>query len=249
MFKTARIPYSVNAQFAHAFAGGWEQAKVTGVLSGRWLKYDMNSAYLWASTLGLPRPSTFKFAKRLAARPGLYHLELATTLDHLPYPYNMRRFVNATDDEINLYGLPIARVISGVTWEDSLPEDVVTEVVKRFSFGREVSKAYWGRWCSTDTIRCTVGEASWELPNPALNLVWAHVLIGRVRARVWQESKNAAHVFVDSIITTDEIRTGSGLGAWRLDAEYASGVKIRHAGFYGPADSDEWDRTSGQKTA
>jgi hypothetical protein len=249
VFRTARIPASINAQFSHSFAGGWEQAKMTGVLPGRWLKYDLNSAYLWASTLGLPRPSTFKFARRLAVRPGLYHVELATNLEHLPYPYNARRFVNATDDEINLYGLPIHRIISGVTWEDYLPEDVVTNVIKQFSFGKEVSKAYWGRWCSSDTIRCTCGDKVWELPNPTQNLVWAHLLIGRVKARVWQESKNAAHIFVDSIITRDEIRTADGLGSWRLDAEYANGVKVQHAGFYGPADSSKWDRTSGRKKA
>lgn len=249
VFRTARIPYSVNMQFAHSFAGGWEQARQTGTLSGSWRKYDLNSAYLWASTLGLPRPSTFKYASKIAKRPGLYHIELAAQLDHLPYPYNTRRFVNATDDEINLYSLPIRRIIGGVTWEDSLPEDVVSAVVSRFSFAKEVSKSYWGRWCSTETIRCTVGAKHWELPNPCLNLVWAHLLIGRVRARVWQEAASAAHVFVDSIITTDALKVGTGLGSWRLDAEYPDGVKVRHAGFYGPANSDKWDRTSGTKSA
>lgn len=245
MFPTAAIPRSVNAQFEGQFAGGWEEAKTTGVLRGRWLKYDLNSAYLWASTLGLPRPSTFRYTDDISNKASMYALELAANIDTLPYPFNQRRLVNATLEEIDLYSLPIKRVISGVTWDDYLDEDVVTRIINQMSFGKEVSKAYWGLWCSTTTVRCTTQKKTWELRNNALNLVWAHVLISRVKARVWSESKNAAHVFVDSIITQDTLPTGTRVGDWRLDAEYANGVKVKHAGFYGPADSDSWDRTSG----
>lgn len=245
-FNSPRVRHTFNHLFGYAFVGGWQEAKATGVLRGRWKQYDLNSAYLWASTLGLPKVASFRYSEHIGKLPGLYNLELECTLEHLPYPFNEYRFVNATSYEIELYGLPVKRIIGGVTWDDCHDEDAVTRIVKQFTFQKEVSRAYWGRWCSDTPIDCVTKNKTWQLRNPVLNYVWAHFLVSSVKAKVWQESKNACHIFVDSIITPDELPIGSGLGEWKLVKEYEQGVRIRHAGFYGPA-KGKWDKTTGKK--
>lgn len=219
---------------------------MTGVLRGRWRKYDLNSAYLWASTLGMPKVKSFRMSRNPGRLPGMYNLELVQPVESLPYPFNVARFVNATTAEIDLYNLPIRRIINGVIWEDAHPEDCITRVVKQFTFAKQVSKSYWGRWCSQTPIECNTPSRTWELRNPLLNLVWAHFLISAVKRKVWQDGKNAAHVFVDSIITRDELPTGDAVGDWRHERTYEDGIKIRHAGYFGPRIGAP-DKTTGEK--
>jgi hypothetical protein len=242
-YRSPRVRRTYNQYFEYSFYGAWEEAKKVGVLRGRWHKYDLNSAYMWAASLGLPTIGSVRISKHLGKFRGLYNLELEAPLEHLPYPYNSHRFVNATDEEIDLYSLPIKKILGGVTWTDYVEGDPIIKTVKQFTFAKEVSKSFWGRWCSSSPIQCRSISKEWEIRNPILNLIWAHVLIGRVKMRVWSESKNAAHVFVDSIITQDVLPTGDRLGEWKHEKTY-DGLRVKHPGFYGPANGD-WDRTTG----
>ena len=246
VYKSPRVRRSLQAPFEPWFAGGWQEAKMTGVIRGRWRRYDLNSAYLWACTLGLPEIRSVRVSTAVGSLPGMYALELAKADESLPYPFNMARTVCATTEEIDLYALPVKKILGGVTWTDSIDGQPIVDTVKQFTFAKEVSKTFWGRWCSTIPVECETRTGKrWPLRNPIQNLVWAHLLVSRVKQRVWNEGRNAAHVFVDSIITTDVLPTGAELGAWREEREYPDGLTIRHAGFYGSG--GVWEKVSGAR--
>jgi hypothetical protein len=246
-FKSPRVRWSVNALLAPYFRGAWNEARVTGVSTGHYRAYDINSAYLWASTLGLPQTRSYQFATSIAfTRPGLYVVTLRDNNMWHPYPFNRERVVLATSDEIEQLNLDIASVDSGVTWTDSLPEDAVTSITRDYSFGKQMSRGYWGRWASADKVTCeTKSGARWEIGNPILNYVWASVILSRVRLRLWEVSKNAIHFFTDSVITRDELPIGTALGNWRHVADFPNGLDIKHAGFYREPDADTWLKHSG----
>jgi len=48
---------------------------------------------------------------------------------------------------------------------------------------------------------------------------------------VWEHSANAAHIFVDSVITKEEIETGEEVGDWKLVNKF-DGIKIRSPGYF-----------------
>lgn len=246
-YRSPRVRWSLHAPFADHFAGGWQQARMTGDLPGKWIQYDLNSAYLWACSLGLPNVRSLRVSRHIGRWPGMYALELVRADDSLPYPFNLTRWVNATTEEIDLYSLPIQRILGGVVWSDEISGDPIIDTIRQFTFAKEVARSFWGRWCSTTPVECTTASgAQWELRNPIQNFVWAHLIIARVKARVFAHGMNAAHIFVDSLITTDELPTGNGLGDWRKEREF-NGLRIRHAGYYG--DAENWTRTSGASAA
>ena len=242
-YRSPRVRWSLHAPLLENFAGGWQQARQTGFLPGRWIQYDLNSAYLWAVSLGLPNVQSMRVSRHIGRWPGIYALELVRADSSLPYPFNLSRYVNASTAEIDRYALPIARILGGVIWSDEIDGAPILDTIRQFTFAKEVARSFWGRWCSTVPVECwTASGKSWELRNPIQNFAWAHLIIARVKARVYEQGVNAAHVFVDSVITTDTLPTGNGLGEWRKEREY-DGLRIKHAGYYGDARS--WARTSG----
>lgn len=246
VYKSPRVRWSLHALFAPWFTGGWQEAKRVGILNGQWRQYDMNSAYLWAVTRGLPDVRSMRVSQQFGRWPGMYAVELTRPLDTLPYPFNACKFVNATTEEIDAYSLPVAKILGGVMWSGEIDGSPIVDAVKQFTFAKECARCFWGRWCSTIPVECATRSGKrWELPNPVQNFVWAHLVVSRVKARVWAESPNAAHIFVDSVITQDDLPTGEGLGEWRQTEMFNDGVKIKHAGFYGDATARGWKRTSG----
>lgn len=244
MFRSPRVRWSLHCPFVPWFVGGWQEARRVGLLPGIWRQYDLNSAYLWAATAGLPDVRSLRTSQHFGKWPGMYALELTRTIADLPYPFNTSRFVNATTAEVDLYALPVARIIGGVIWNADVDGAPIVDLINQFSFAKECARSFWGRWCSTAPLECaTRSGRRWALPNPVQNFVWAHCVVSRVKSRVWLEARNAAHVFVDSVITTDELSTGEGLGQWRQEKVYNDGVRIKHAGYYGAPEL--WEKTSG----
>lgn len=244
VYKSPRVRWSLHALFAPWFVGGWQQARKVGLLPGTWRQYDMNSAYLWAVTRGLPDVDSMRVSNVVGRWPGMYALELTHTLENLPYPFNTNRVVNATTEELDAYALPVARILGGVIWSGEIDGAPIVDAVKQFTFAKECARSFWGRWCATTPVECAVRSGKrWQLPNNIQNFVWAHLIVSRVKARVWAESPNAAHIFVDSVITTDELPTGEGLGDWRQTELFENGVRIKHAGYYGAP--HQWRKTSG----
>jgi hypothetical protein len=237
-FYSPRVLRSINETFAPWARFGWQEALRTGQLAGRWTKYDLNSAYLWATTLGLPRMETAEHSDYVGTLPGLYRVRIGpdTGKSGLPYPLGVMRDVNLSTEEIDYYGIPIERVYGGIVWRDLTPPSMVTDVVRQFSFGKQVSKGFWGRWASTDSLSCsTYSGKMWRLPNASLNLVWAHIIVSRIKMRLWEVTRlaPAAHVYVDSIVTQARLPTGTGLGEWKIERAYPNGVYVGRTGCVG----------------
>lgn len=244
-FYTPRVRWSLNEVLSHRLVGGWQQAIQPGAHLGLHRKYDMRSAYLWAGSIGLPDVKSYRLTRPgviARDRGGVYRVELAQLVHSAPYPFNAMRQVLATPQEIETYGLPVARVLSGVSfsfdYNDPAP---MIDHIRAFSFWKQIGRGYWGRWAMIDPIECHVPGKTWNLRNDRTNLVWAHLIISRVRMRVWQavQRAGAVHVFVDSVITRGELPTGTELGAWKLEKEYPAGVAIKAAGCYGDLSAPE----------
>lgn len=235
-FYSPRIPFSINAGLLPHVCGGWEEAKQTGFLPNRWRQYDLNGAYRWAACQGLPDPATFEASKDRVSvrRPGIYVLKL-TGNDAAPYPYNRPGWAAVSDAEIESYNLTWTAQRFGVSWSGYLPLDAVEKVLGTFTFGNEMAKTFWGMWAAQMPIESYYPrkDTTVLLRPITLNLVWAHRLISLVKLRVWEQARNACHVFCDSIITTDTLTTSQKLGDWKLVQEFPDGLYVGGAGRYG----------------
>lgn len=245
-FISPRVPWSVNSLFAPCLAGGWQAALSPGAHKGIFYKYDLRSAYLWAATLGLPDTRTYTRSIQPSAQyDGLYRVKLREPSLSAPFPYNQARECIATNHEIDAYGLRVSEVVDGVVWKRMLSGEKVVEAVCAVSTWKQTGRAYWGRWGQMVKVECTANGKHWHLPNVALNVPWAHLIISRVKMRLWEASSKALHVFVDSVITSEKLQTGENVGDWRLEDLYLNGVIVRAPGQYGDLSLLKLDRMSG----
>lgn len=249
-FKSPRVNYSVNMQLAPCFAGGWQDAIMPGVHLGQHYRYDMRSAYLWAATLGLPDTRTYRRGIRLfdrSGRDGIYRVKLIEPSPGAPFPFDRARECLATNLEIESYNLRVGEVIDGVTWSRTIAGDRIVSAVQMVSAWKQAGRAYWGRWAQSSRIECVAqsGAKRWTLPNVQLNIPWAHLIVSRVKMRLWEYANHAVHVYVDSVITRDVIRTGDSLGDWRLEKVYPEGVIIRGPGQYGDLQERRLEKYAG----
>lgn len=93
-FYSPRVPFTVNHYFEDHFAGAWQEAREIGIVKSHLFKYDLNSAYLWSGSLGLPVPRSFRYSDRLTSRDALYLVEIIPQLG-APFPFNRNRIVTA----------------------------------------------------------------------------------------------------------------------------------------------------------
>jgi hypothetical protein len=246
MFSSPHVRTGVNGLFAPVAHYGWQEALRPGRHKGHWYRYDLNRAYLWASTQGLPRIESMRFSRDPGGRfPGLYRITLHRVSPNAPYPFNTYTEVNASTEEIDEYGLSIAAIHGGYHWTDSLPADCCTKLVDKLSFGKFVAKAYWGRWAGTAGVSCSTHGKTWALSDNKQNLVWAHMIVSRVKQRLYQFTSTAAHIYVDSIIIPHELPTSTELGAWKLEKDYPNGVEVARTGMYGAIGAG-WDASTGR---
>lgn len=237
-YHSPRVIRSVNNLFARHFVGAWEAAPTPGRHSGVWRKYDVNRAYYWALSEGLPDPSSFRWSLN-PRRPGLFLVELPARFPFLPYPLSQTRRVIVSHEEVRTYDLTHLDVRSGVTWTREEKLGPIMASIDGLSCSKRIGQTYWGRWASRAVIDCaTVRDGAdvktWQLQNNLQNFVWAHLILSRVKQAVWRACPRPAHVFCDSIITQEELPTGTGPGQWKLVHEYRDGVRIDGPGRYGP---------------
>jgi hypothetical protein len=246
-FCSPRVRWSDNAVLAPALAGGWQAAISPGIHYGTFHKYDLRSAYLWAATLGMPHTKTYHRSKEpWKKRDGVFRVKLLDNPKDAPFPFCQARECLATGEEIETYNLRIGEVIDGVTWEYMTDAEPIINAVRTVSTWKQAARAYWGRWGQSEKITCHSNGKTWKLPNVALNIPWAHLIISRVRMRVWQAARKAVHVFIDSVITPEKIRTGGEIGDWRLEKIYDDGIFVRGPGQYGSLNESKLERFSGR---
>jgi hypothetical protein len=210
-----------------------------GAHVGTFYKYDLNRAYYWAATEGLPDPKSFRWSLN-ARRPGLFVVELPARYPFLPYPLSQTQRVIVSDAEVKAYQLTHLNVRAGVTWTRETKLRPLLAAIDGMSQSKRMGQTYWGRWASRATVDCTTlrpdgGDSkTWPLRNNLQNFVWAHLILSRVKMKVYAACPRPAHVFCDSIITREPVRTGVAPGDWKLVHTYTDGVRIEGAGRYGP---------------
>lgn len=246
-FKSPRVEYSVNARLAPVFAGGWQDSLNHGAHFGTFYRYDMRSAYLWAATLGLPdtRTYTHSVSPWKTKHDGVYRLSLLEPCSSAPFPFNRTTEVLATSEEIETYGLRVSKVLDGCVWKRTVDGSKVLDAIQLVSTWKQAGRAYWGRWAQMTKVNCYAKGKKWQLPNTTMNIPWAHMIVSRVKMRLWEYSTDALHVYVDSVITPRVLPTGNKLGDWRLEKTYPRGVIIKGPGRYGDIDSPRLERMAG----
>lgn len=247
-FFSPRVPWSINNLLAPCFAGGWQAALVPGVHRGKLYKYDLRSAYLWAATLGLPNVDSYRRCvkpSRRAGIEGLYRVKLQMPNPDAPFPFNHAYECIATAQEMEMYNLRVESIVDGVRWFDTISGDEIVNKIKLVSTWKQAARSYWGRWAQLQRVSCVAGAKIWTLPNISLNIPWAHAIVSRVKMKVWECSRNAVHVYVDSLITPEVLPTGMAVGDWRLEATYHDGVFVKGPGQYGALHSQRLERMAG----
>lgn len=236
LFSSPRIAYTVNRYLAPYFAGAWQEARVVGVVAGPLFRYDLNSAYLWSGSQGLPIAEGFRYTERLTGN-ALCVVDIEPNPD-APHPFNRRSIVLAQPEDVDLYNLRVNRVVAGIRWNDNTNGDEILGITQRFSFWKQIGRAYWGRWAAQQPLKCRsyrngAMQKQWELGNPALNFVWAQLIINRVKRKIYEYDACPVHVFVDAVITRHRLPVSDGVGGWRADGEFPVGLHIVGPGIYG----------------
>ena len=231
-----RVKRTVNAIFDWWPGGPWQEARQTGTHSGVWYRYDICSAYRWASLLGLPDMSSLtvwsdrRYDETL---DGLWVVELQERdRRFLPKLLSGGGPVVMATEELRMYDIRPERVYRAVTWSRTLPSDYVEKTLQKLPCAKEAGRAYWGRWIARDKLTCRSQSKNWYLSNNVANFVWGWLIVGRVRSRVWQASQYACHVYVDEVLIPHELPTGDGIGDWKLKEQY-NGIDVRRTGWYG----------------
>lgn len=245
-FYSPMIPYGPRLALAGGIRGGWQQQMIPpGTYGGAWYKYDITSAYLWAGLEGLPDPTRYRYADRITHLPGLYRCELAPK-PGAPFPYNYGGTFLVSPHEIEFYSLEVRRIYWGVLYPDGayLDPEPFRRAVMRWSFYKAVGRSYWGRWASEMPVTCETWKhgsrnTARELNNPFYNPVWAHLIVSRVRAKLWSatQGRRVARVYVDSIICDTPLETGQNWGDWRLEESYPCGISIAGLNSVRPANA------------
>lgn len=218
--------------------GAWQEMTVLpGKYLGTWRRYDIRSAYLWSMAQGLPNPKSFRWSEKFGRRDGLYCCRVAPH-PTAPYPYRVGGDLPVTRQEIDTYGLSVERIHYGVTWSNPWDIDPMMKAVTSWSCWKQVGRSFWGRYASLGKVQCETYKSgalnkAWELPNRFVNPVWAHLILGRVRLRLFDVARTmpTARVYVDSVVVSGELPTGDALGDWKLEAEF-HGLDIRHLNIY-----------------
>lgn len=233
--RMPRVRRTINGLFDWWPGGPWSEARRTGKFGGTWYRYDLQSAYRWAATLGLPSIAHMEVTKRRGtSRPGLWLVRLEEDRPDLPPVYReYGKLAVVATEEIERYNLK-CETLRGVVWSETLPSLHIESTLQRLPCPKEAGRAYWGRWIARDPLICrTASGKEWTMPNASQNFVWGWLIVGRVRLRMWEVAREAAHVYVDEVLVPHELPTAFGVGHWHLKETYPRGVFVNRTGWYG----------------
>lgn len=231
--KSKPLAWTLNGMFAWWPGGPWEEAKLPGEHRGRWYRYDLRSAYRWAATMGLPDPASYRAVTRgTVDGPGLWLVKMTGKTTHLPPIYRTSYPVVLSTEEIEAYGVT-PQVMRGIAWSKEMPRDYVERTLSRLPCAKQSGRAYWGRWIARDKLTCWTPNKEWAMNNIHAHFIWGWLVIGRVRLRLWQAGRAAAHVYVDEVVVPHTLPTGDNVGDWHLKEEYPKGVAVYRTGWYG----------------
>lgn len=215
--------------------GGWNASRDKVIYRGELWQYDVRSAYLWALSLGLPHPMTFREVRRVSG-PGLYWAP-SPNYPFLPHPWNKAGWFPATEEE--LLALPISTkdIQWGIAFQPgTLDTSPWIQDIRQWSCWKSVGQSYWGRWiAASSAVAETITESgelatARDLPDNRRNPIWGAIITSRLRLRLWalwdSGERRTFRVFTDSIVTDTEIDTGENIGDWKLVNYFPHGAAI-----------------------
>jgi hypothetical protein len=256
-FKGSHVVCSLNSLFSPFFHGGWIETFQRRVILGPLWQYDLNSAYLWAASLGLPSTRLHWFRgeppKDAAGWVGIF---VPSKRRHdLPPYYRESEPIMVSSEDLRLYDLR-GVIYYGWYWMET---DRAAYSAILFWRGRIPERAYklltqsyWGRWAARARCMRVIyrdGRIVNKIPMRTIgaygqNLAFAYLIVSRVIQRVWQHTdRDTVSVFVDSILSrADSLDISTNLGGWKLANEYDKGLYIDSAGTYTTLPVSNWDR-------
>ena len=243
------VAWSVSGPLEAGLRGGWQEARVRGVLPGPHVVYDLRRAYRWALGSGFfPARERLQLALGWDPRfPGL-HLVNIDPWPGAPWPLRDGGTVLVeTPRDVRRWGPPTVRQwLGGVRWGRMLPASELTDLVDSIGVAA-CARTFWGPWIARTpfTTEWASGKVA-QMPPRTTNASWAHLITARVRERM--AGIPASYRYVDAVIVPSGqvVPTGDQVGDWRKVKEYPNGVRVDYPGAYGPADGP-LDKHAGTK--
>lgn len=203
--------------------GGWQQAFHRGEWPGTVYHYDLNKAYRWASTAGLPETRSAFRTFSFETTPGMFLVRVP--VGTIPYARSSG-VVAVTSEERDALGLLNRphEFLFGLGFRRTVDfADAWQTIDARFPVARDrISRAYWGLWNTNASPECVSLKTGrfHDLPNPYHNPIWAAWITSRVKLRLLTYRAVALHVYVDAVHTAEALPLGCEVGEWKLVGTY-----------------------------
>lgn len=233
------VRWSTNIKFKSFFTGGWIENMKSGFTMQPVYHYDINKAYLWALSQGLPK-RVFPYTKTMK-----HHLFVVRQQDknhYIPSIYNTSLCIYDEDD-MDFFGIK-GEVIDAVSWNDN--QAYVYDNIMEFEnvlppkAFKMLQKSFWGRWAAdnellVDHYRDGKLIKSRSLKNNFQNYVWSTIIIHRIIRSVFSQwlLLDGINVYVDAILSRKEMENnyiGNDIGKWKLENKFENGIYIDRPG-------------------
>lgn len=199
--------------------GGWQEALYIGRVKQKVYHYDLNQAYRWASSLPLPDVEQASPARDFHdGEHGVYVVQV----NELELPYNQEAGVmSVTAEERDRFKMKNRPIRSGVKFHGTvslLETWAKIETCFPYCF-RRIGRAFWGRWSALQPVLCRSwkdGPATRPLKNFLYNPFWPAYITSRVKMRMAEYIGQSLHIFVDAILSLDEVETSTAVGGFKL---------------------------------
>jgi hypothetical protein len=228
VYRSPMPRITVRSAFMGFKFGGWNEAFRRGEIRGKVYHYDINSAYRWAASLGLPDMRTAYPTKDFSVPYGIF-LVTNVPVGAIPWNRTSRNAVHmVTSEERNALNLPgDVTVIKGWAFCETVRLNGIFEKIDTlFSkpIASRISRAFWGMYNTTmapEVWSWKHGEKIRHMKNPWYNPIWSAFITSRVKLRINVYRGRAIHCATDSVhILGHEIETGTAPGDWKLVGIY-----------------------------
>lgn len=228
VYRSPMPRITVRSPFMGLRFGGWNEAFRRGEAPGRVFQYDLNNAYRWSASLGLPDLRTAYPTRDFSVPYGVF-LVTNVPVGAIPWNRTSRNAVHVvTSEERNALNLPgDVTVIKGYGFCETVSLNHVFQTIdEKFQkpIASRMSRAFWGMWNTTtapEVWSWKHGEHIRRMKNPWYNPIWSAFITSRVKLRINVYRKRALHCATDSVhLLGEEIDTGTSPGDWKLVGIY-----------------------------
>lgn len=234
----SNVNRSINMMLEDYMHGGWIEAVGYGHFKGPVYRYDINRAYYWAGSLGLPKHII----------PYYPEWDHYLVINEGPQPHNVpKEFCSdryLMTSEVQEKMILKESIVRGVSWNELSidPTETIDEFEDVLSddLYKKLQQGYWGQWACKEPISLfrTDGDSMEkinEIENSMVNLVYATIIQQRVYARLWEASvlKNPLLYYTDSVITREPLEEkwiGDEPGKFELEEYCEDGIFISYPG-------------------